>query len=147
MNPPAKERFRRDVQIRIATRVVAEDCSIRREAEVQVGHGPENRLQLGRGLTETLLRPLPLDGPGDLLRHEVEDRLVLFSEPDTFRVTLDDDHADRLAEAPERRPNPVHGRRSDQFDLARAHELLEHRPGGEEGASTAEDVFGEAMAK
>src|SRR5207245_4927514 len=39
VDPAAQERFRRDVQIRIAPGVVTEDRPIRREAEVQVGDG------------------------------------------------------------------------------------------------------------
>src|SRR5256885_1237254 len=146
VDPAAHNGSRRQVQTRIAPGVVPEDRPTRREREVEVGDGREDRLQLGRCLEETLFRPPSLDGSRHLLRHEIEDRLVLLPEPHAFRVTLDDDYSNRLAEARQGRPDPVHRRRSHRFDFPRAYEVLEHRLGGEERASAPEDVFGEATA-
>src|SRR3989475_8261596 len=147
LNPAPEERLRGRVQIPRSAGVIPEDRAVGGQTETEIGHRPEDRLKLRPRTKQILLGPLSVDRHGNLLRNEVEDRLVLLRESYTRRVTLDDDDADRLSVAHQGCADPVDGGRADGDDLSAANKRVKDLRRGEECLPGREAVFREAATE
>ena len=108
------------------------------------GHLLDRHSQPGLALPQGVLRPLGLDGGGDLARDEHEQVPLLRPEAHRAVVRLDGGHADHLASRHERRPQPVHGVAGDQLDLAARDETPEDLGRRQQGLAGAQDVLRQA---